>query len=121
MPAKPGLRLRLITITSRAWSTSMIGMPAIGESGPSLAGGWGGRVVCVPPALLQLVGELLDRVLCLGDRHAVAGDEDDRVGVAELDRGVLGADRVDRALLTLAGAGRRRAEAGKRQGAGRAG
>ena len=28
-----------MTITSRAWSTSMIGIPAIGESGSSFAAG----------------------------------------------------------------------------------
>ena len=139
MPAKPGLRLRLITITSWASSTSMIGMPGDRRVGVVLGGRVGDvvgadhhrdvglrhlgvdlvhllellvgdvglgeqdvhvaghpardrvdRVVDVDAALLELVGELLDRVLGLGDRHAVAGDDDDRVGVAELDRGVLG-------------------------------
>ncbi len=51
------------------------------------------RVVDRDPALLELVGDLLDRVLGLGDGEAVAGDDDDGVGVGELDRRVLGADR----------------------------
>ena len=75
------------------------------------------RVADPHAALLELVGELLDRVLGLGDRHPVAGDEDDRVGVAELDRGVLGADRGDRALLPrrrAAALARRRSPANSR-------
>ena len=62
----------------------------------------------VDPALLELVGHLLDRVLGLGDGEPVAGDDHDRVGVGELDRRVLGADRGVRALL----ARRRRRAAG---------
>jgi len=40
IPAKPGLRLRLITTTVRHLSTSMMGMPAIGEVGSVLATGF---------------------------------------------------------------------------------
>jgi hypothetical protein len=39
IPAKPGESERLITITSWASWTSMIGMPAIGESGSFFAAG----------------------------------------------------------------------------------
>ena len=58
------------------------------------------RVVDGDAALLELVGHLLDRVLGLGDGEAVAGDDDDRVRIGERDRGVLGADRLVRALLS---------------------
>ena len=73
------------------------------------------RVVDRDAALLELVGDLLDRVLGLGDGEAVAGDDHDRVGVGELDRRVLGADRDVRALLAVAAAaaGGRAAEAGE--------
>src|SRR6476620_5971231 len=126
-------------MTSWASLTSMIGIPAIGESGSFLAAGlvtsfapittatsvrgisglissislscsygtsasasrtfmWAGirmdREVDVHPALLELVGELLDRMLGLRNGHSVAGHEDHRVRVAELDRGVLRPDRV---------------------------
>src|SRR5688572_11982196 len=39
-PAKPGLRLRLITTTVRALSTSMIGMPAMAHVGSVRASGF---------------------------------------------------------------------------------
>ena len=39
IPAKPGLSERLITITCWASLTSMIGIPAIGESGSFFAAG----------------------------------------------------------------------------------
>ncbi len=80
------------------------------------------RVADPDPVPLELVGELLHRVLGLGDRHPVAGDEDDRVGVAELDRGVLGADRVHRTLLArrCGAAGGHGAEPGEQQVADRA-
>ena len=67
------------------------------------------RVVHLDAALLELVGQLADRVLRLRDRHAVAGHDDDPVGVGELDRhvgGVGGAHRLlprrrRRAAVTL--------------------
>ena len=67
------------------------------------------------PLLLELVGELLDRVLGLRDGEPVAGDDHDRVGVGERDRRVLGADRAVRPLLARARprAAARAAEAGE--------
>ena len=73
------------------------------------------RVVDGDPALLELVGDLLDRVLGLGDGEAVAGDDHDGVGVGELDRRVLGADRDVGPFLArpAAAAGGGAAEAGE--------
>ena len=56
------------------------------------------RVVDRHPSLLQLVSHLLDRMLGLGDGQTVARDDHDDVGVGELDRRILGADRGHRTL-----------------------
>ena len=52
------------------------------------------------PALAQLAGQLGDRVLRLGDRHAVARGDDHRVGGGEQLGDVLG---VDLAVLAVVG------------------
>ncbi len=162
MPAKPGLRERLITIT--CWASVdfddrhagdgavgvvfrrrigdvvgadddrdvgarhlridllhlaqlLVGDVGLGQQYVHVAGHAAGdgvdRVADGDAALLQLVGDLLDRVLGLGDGEAVAGDDHDRVGVGELDRGVLGADRGVGSLLPVAlaaGRARRRSQ-----------
>ncbi|CAM5263295.1 hypothetical protein SVIOM74S_03384 [Streptomyces violarus] len=53
--------------------------------------------------LAQLARQLGDRVLGLGDGHAVAGRDDHRGGVAQEFRGLLGADLAVLALLALVG------------------
>ena len=55
------------------------------------------RVLHVDAALLEQLGQLAHRVLGLGDREAVARDDDHVLGVGQLDRDVVGADRADRA------------------------
>ena len=50
---------------------------------------------------LQRSGELLDRVLGLGDRHAVAGDEDDLLGGLEHEEGLVGREDLGLALLAV--------------------
>ena len=45
-------------------------------------------------------GQVLDGVLGLGDRQAVAGHDDDLVGVGHLDRGVGGRGRLDHLVAT---------------------
>ena len=57
-------------------------------------------VLDVDAACLEQLGQLADRVLCLGDRQAVAGHDDHRLGVGQLDRDVVGADLADRAAGT---------------------
>ena len=49
----------------------------------------------VDTALLEQVGQLAHRVLGLGDGEAVAGHDDDLLGVGELDRRVVEADLAD--------------------------
>ena len=51
------------------------------------------------PLGLEGVGHLAQRMLRLGDRHAVAGHDDDRARDLHDERGVLGAPLLDRALL----------------------
>ena len=53
------------------------------------------RVLDVHPALLEQLGQLADGVLRLGDRQAVAGHHDHVLGIGQLDRDVVGADRPD--------------------------
>ena len=55
-------------------------------------------------AVLELFGQLAYRVLCLGDGHAVAGDDYHAAGVGELDGRVGGASRAHRTGV-LAGPG----------------
>ena len=50
------------------------------------------RVLDLDAFLLELVGQLADRVLRLRDRHPVAGDDDHFVGVGEHRGDVVGAD-----------------------------
>ena len=72
----------------------------------------GDRVDCVldvDTALLELVGELADRVLRLRDRQAVARDDDHPVRVGEHHRHVLGGGRAHRPAVggrTLRSGGR---------------
>ena len=51
------------------------------------------------PRLLEELGQLADGVLGLGDREAVARDDDHVLGVGQLDRGVVDADLADGAAL----------------------
>ena len=51
------------------------------------------RVLHVDAALLEQLGQLADGVLGLGDREAVARHDDHVLGVGQLDRDVVGADR----------------------------
>ena len=57
------------------------------------------------PALAQLAGELGDRVLRLGDGHAVAGRDDHRRGVLQQVGDVLGVDLAVLAVVGVVGAG----------------
>ncbi len=70
------------------------------------ATGWIAYVTLTPP-LLEELGELAHAVLRLGDRQAVAWDDDHVLGVGELDRDVVGADRADRAARAAGAGGRR--------------
>ena len=58
------------------------------------ATGWMAYLTSTPACLEQL-GQLADGVLGLGHGQAVAGHDDDRAGVGELDRGVVDADLAD--------------------------
>ena len=63
------------------------------------------RVLHVDAALLEQLGQLADGVLGLGDREAVARDHDHVLGVGQLDRDVVRADRADRAARPGRGPG----------------
>ncbi len=53
------------------------------------ATGWMAYLTSMP-RLREQLGQLADAVLRLGDRHAVAGDDDDRAGAVEQARQLLG-------------------------------
>ena len=55
---------------------------------------------------LEQLRELADRVLCLGHREPIAGHDDHRLGVGELDGDVVGTDLADGATGSSRGTGR---------------
>ena len=65
------------------------------------------RVLHVDAARLEQLGQLADGVLGLGDGEAVAGHDDDVLGVGQLDRDVVDADLADRAAPAPTGRRRR--------------
>ena len=56
--------------------------------------------------LLEQVGHLAQRMLRLGDRHAVAGDDDHLLGLLHQEGGVLGRAALLRPVDRLAAAAR---------------
>src|SRR5207247_5304514 len=62
-------------------------------------------VLDLDAALLELVGELLQRMLSLGDGTSVAGDDDDLAGVGEHGADILRASSPDGLALGCGGGG----------------
>jgi hypothetical protein len=80
----------------------LVGHVGLGEEHVHVAGHAAGHRVDgeghLGAVLLEQVAELADHVLRLGDGHAVAGDEHDRLRGLEDEVGVVGDDRLDLAL-----------------------
>ena len=86
----------------------VVGHVGLGQQHVHVAGHAAGDrvdgVLHLDALLLQLVGHFAQRVLGLGDRHAVAGDDDHLRGVLHDEGGVLGRALLDRPGLDRAAA-----------------